>query len=127
MDYSVNLLIQSFEKYMKEERTETIKNKNYYINAEQQMSVPYSSMLHIPPINLLLLAAIQEPYKKACLLTKDIEEFSGKSLEERARYMPMPSLCLSAEDVWTTIMIYLVNCSAEQSTWLEPASASPSH
>ena len=41
-------------------------------------------MLHIPPTNCLLLTAKQEPYKKACLLTKNIEEFSGKSLEERA-------------------------------------------
>ena len=39
-------------------------------------------MLHIPPTNLLLLAAKQEPYKKAYLLTKNIEEFSGKGLEE---------------------------------------------
>ena len=29
-------------------------------------------MLHIPPTNLLLLAAKQEPYKKAYLLTKTI-------------------------------------------------------
>ena len=35
-------------------------------------------MLHIPPTNLLLLTAKQEPYKKAYLLTKNIEEFSGK-------------------------------------------------
>ena len=40
-------------------------------------------MLHIPPTNLLL-AAEQEPYKKAYLLTKNIEEFSGKSFEEWA-------------------------------------------
>ena len=36
-------------------------------------------MLHIPPTNLLLLAAKQEPCKekkKAYLLTKNIEEFS---------------------------------------------------
>ena len=39
-------------------------------------------MLHIPPTNLLLLAAKQEPYKKAYLLAKNIEEFSGKSSEE---------------------------------------------
>ena len=39
--------------------------------------------MHIPPTNLLLLAAKQDPYKKAYLLTKNIEEFSGKSLEER--------------------------------------------
>ena len=32
----------------------------------------------------LLLTAKQEPYKKAYLLTKNIQEFSGKSLEERA-------------------------------------------
>ena len=41
-------------------------------------------MLHIPPTNSLLLTAKQKPYKKAYLLTKNIEEFSGKSLEERA-------------------------------------------
>ena len=41
-------------------------------------------MLHIPPTNCLLLTAKQEPYKKAYLLTKNIQEFSGKSLEERA-------------------------------------------
>ena len=35
-------------------------------------------MLHIALTNLLFLAAKQEPYKKACLLTKNIEEFSGK-------------------------------------------------
>ena len=41
------------------------------------MPVPYGSMLYIPPTNLpptnlLLLAAKQEPYKKAYLLTKNI-------------------------------------------------------
>ena len=41
-------------------------------------------MLQIPPTNCLLLTAKQEPHKKAYLLTKNIEEFSGKSLEERA-------------------------------------------
>ena len=35
------------------------------------------------PTNSLLLTAKQEPYKKAYLLTKNIEEFSGKSSEER--------------------------------------------
>ena len=39
-------------------------------------------MLHIPLTNLLLLAAKQEPYKKAYFLMKNIEEFSGKSSEE---------------------------------------------
>ena len=41
-------------------------------------------MLHIPPTNLLLLTAEQEPYKKAYLLMKNIEEFSGKSSAEQA-------------------------------------------
>ena len=35
-------------------------------------------MLHIPPTNCLLLTAKKEPYKKAYLLTKNIEELSGK-------------------------------------------------
>ena len=35
-------------------------------------------MLHIPPTNLLLPAAKQESYKKAFLLTKNIQEFFGK-------------------------------------------------
>ena len=39
------------------------------------MPVPYGSILHIQPTNLLLLAAKQEPYKKAHLSTKYIEEF----------------------------------------------------
>ena len=39
-------------------------------------------MLHIPPTNLLLLVAKQEPYKKAYVLTKNINEFSGKSSGE---------------------------------------------
>ena len=39
-------------------------------------------MLHIPPTNLLALAAKQEPYKKADLLTKNIQKFSVKSLGE---------------------------------------------
>ena len=39
-------------------------------------------MLHIPPTNLLLLAAKQDPYKKADLLRKTVEEFSGKSSGE---------------------------------------------
>ena len=37
-------------------------------------------MLQIPPTNLLLLAAKQEPYEKAHFLTKNIEEFSGKKV-----------------------------------------------
>ena len=46
--------------------------------------MPYGSALHIPPTNCLLITAKKEPYKKAYLLTKNIEEFSGKSLEKRA-------------------------------------------
>ena len=41
-------------------------------------------MLHIPPTNLLLLAAKQEPYKKAYLLTKNTEIISGKGSGEWA-------------------------------------------
>ena len=44
--------------------------------------MPYGGMLHIPPTNLLLLAAKQGPYRKTFLLTKIIEEFSGKSSAE---------------------------------------------
>ena len=40
-------------------------------------------MLHIPLTNLLLEAVKQESYKKAYLFMKNIEEFSGKSSEER--------------------------------------------
>ena len=41
-------------------------------------------MLHIQPTSLFLQAAKQEPYEKADLLTKNIEEFSGKSSGEWA-------------------------------------------
>ena len=44
-------------------------------------------MLHTPPTNLLLLASKREPYRKAYLLTKNIEEFSGKKfrrMDQRA-------------------------------------------
>ena len=41
------------------------KIKKYYINAYWQIPVPYGSKLHIPPTNYHLLAAQQEPYKKA--------------------------------------------------------------
>ena len=42
-------------------------------------------MLHIPPTNLFLLAAKQEPYENAYLLTKHIEEFSGKKLRRKGQ------------------------------------------
>ena len=64
-------------------------NKNIflkYINALQQIPVPYGSLLHIPLTNLLLLAAKQVPYKKANLVMKNIEEFSGKSSGEWASW-----------------------------------------
>ena len=37
-------------------------------------------MLDIPPTDYHLLAAEQEPYQKAHLLTKNTEEFSGKKV-----------------------------------------------
>ena len=52
--------------------------KKHHINAQKQTPAPYGSTLHIPSTNLLLLAAKQEPYKKAYLLMKNTEEFSGK-------------------------------------------------
>ena len=39
-------------------------------------------MLHIPLTNLLLLAAKQEPHKKAYLFTKSTEEFSGQKIHQ---------------------------------------------
>ena len=44
----------------------------------------HNSKYQCPMANCLLLTAKQEPYKKAYLLTENIEEFSGKSLEDRA-------------------------------------------
>ena len=81
MDHYVDLSIPNFKKSIKKEWTEAI---FFYINAKQQIPVSYGSMLYIPPTNCLLLTAKQEPDKKAYLLAKNIEEFSGKSLEERA-------------------------------------------
>ena len=48
----------------------------------EQIPVPYGSMLHIPPINLLLLAAKQEPYKQAYLFMRNIDNFFGNSSGE---------------------------------------------
>ena len=61
-------------------------NKNYKIvyKCITANTSAIGSTLHIPPTNLLLLAAKQEPYKKAHLLTENIEEFSGKSSGEWA-------------------------------------------
>ena len=73
-------------KSIKKEWTEAIKNSKilYKCITANTSVIWYGSMLHIPPTNCLLLTAKQEPYKIAYLLTKNIEEFSGKSLEERA-------------------------------------------
>ena len=42
--------------------------------------MPYGSVLHKPPTNSL--PAKQESYQKAYLLTKNTEEFSGKTSQE---------------------------------------------
>ena len=42
----------------------------YYINAKQQIPVAYGRMLHIPPTELLFLAAKQKPYKKSPYLNE---------------------------------------------------------
>ena len=48
--------------------------------------MPYGNVLHIPPTNLLLLTAKHEPYKKkAYVLTKNIEEFSGKKFSRKGQ------------------------------------------
>ena len=45
--------------------------------------MPYGSILHKPPTNLLLLATKQESHKKAFLFTKNTEKNLGKNSEER--------------------------------------------
>ena len=40
--------------------------------------MPHGGILHKPPTNLLSLSAKQEPYKKAYLLTKNVEKFRRK-------------------------------------------------
>ena len=42
-------------------------------------------MQHIPPTNLLLLTAKQKPYKKAYLLTKNIEDFFLKKFRRKGQ------------------------------------------
>ena len=53
-------------------------SKILFLNASQQIPVPYGGMLHTSLTNLFLLAAEQALYKKAYLLTKNTEEFSGE-------------------------------------------------
>ena len=77
VDHYVDLSIPDLKKRKEKGMDTSNKKINYHINAEQQIPVPYGSKLHIPPTNLLLLAAKQESYKVAYLLTKNIEEFSG--------------------------------------------------
>ena len=74
VDLSVDLSITDLKKksIKKKEWTEATQELKYYINAKQQITVPYGGMLHIPPTNLLL-AAKQKPYKKAYLVTKNID------------------------------------------------------
>ena len=72
---------QIFKKYKKGMDRSNKKKSKYYINAYPQIPVPYGSMLHIPPTNLLLLAAKQEPYKKAYLLTKNIGRIFWKKFK----------------------------------------------
>ena len=79
VDHFADLSILDFSKSKKNEWTEAIK-KYIYKCITAYIPVPYGSALHIPPTNLLLLAAKQESYKTAYLLTKNIEEFSGKKV-----------------------------------------------
>ena len=86
MDHSVDLSIPDFKKVKKKkEWTEAIQNNNkkLYKCVTANTSAVWQHAAHTTD-NLLLLAAKQESYKKAYLLTKNIEEFSGKSSEERA-------------------------------------------
>ena len=53
-----------------------------YINALQQRPVPPGSMLPIQPTNWLLLAAEQEPYKKADLLRKKYWRIFWKKVQK---------------------------------------------
>ena len=51
--------------------------------------MPYGSILHIPPTNLLLLAAKQEPYKKSPSLN---EKYWKNFLEKKFRRMDQQAL-----------------------------------
>ena len=61
---NTSAIYQVKEKYKKAMDRHNI-NFFLYINAQCQMPVPYGSKLHIPSTNYHLLAAQQEPYKKA--------------------------------------------------------------
>ena len=81
VDHSVDLSTPDFKKSIKKRMDRSNKkNSKILYKCITANTVSYGSMLHIPPTNCLLLTAKQEqPYKKAYLLTKNIEEFSGKS------------------------------------------------
>ena len=74
---------QIFKKYKKKEWTEAQKKKKLYKCIIANTSIIWQHAAHTTDHSHLLTAE-QEPYKKAYLLTKNIEEFSGKTLEERA-------------------------------------------
>ena len=57
-----------------------INTKQCYIDPQQQIPVPYGSMLHIPPTNSLLVAAKQEPYE-----TKSLSLHKKKKKKEKKR------------------------------------------
>ena len=67
VDHSVDLEYQIKKKKLKKGMDRAMKKKSI-----KQIPVPYGSILHIPPTNLLLLAAKQGPYKTVYLLTKNI-------------------------------------------------------
>ena len=67
------------------EWTEAITNqKILYKCLTANTSAIWQHAAHTTDQLTFFLTAKQEPYKKAYLLTKNMEEFSGKSLEERA-------------------------------------------
>ena len=57
------------------------KFKIIYVNAYQQIPVPFGSMLHIPLTNLLLLAAKEKQYKKSLSPDKYLRIFWKKVQE----------------------------------------------
>ena len=64
-------------------------NQKKIINAEQQIQVSYGSILHKSLTNLVLLAAKQEPYKKAYISApappkKRKDKNKKKFLEEKS-------------------------------------------
>ena len=83
MDHSVDLSIPDFKKSIKKEWTEAIKenNKKLYKCITANTSAIWQHAAHTT--DQLLLPAKQESYKKAYLLTKNMEEFSGPAGRKR--------------------------------------------